>query len=159
MFSAMPSSLANMHEMSAKLRAECPGLVFLPRSPLHAYYNGRICSRGGKQGCQGLITAAGGLDNRRKGVVSHELLRFRRACSRFFHRFIRISSAPLAIHLLLHLLLRLNLLLSASGTYLSATLFTTIRRELFEILVVILHVEEVAKGNRFRQWCSVISIA
>lgn len=44
---------------------------------------------------RGLITAAEGLDNRRKGVVSHELLRFRRACSRFFHRFIRISSAPL----------------------------------------------------------------
>lgn len=44
---------------------------------------------------RGLITAAEGLDNRRKGVVSHELLRFRRACSRFFHRFIRISSASL----------------------------------------------------------------
>ena len=31
-----------------------------------------------------------------EGVVSHELLRFRRACSRFFHRFIRISSSLLA---------------------------------------------------------------
>lgn len=48
----------------------------------------------------------GGWITRRKGVVSHELLRFRRACSRFFHRFIRISS------LLLRLLSLLNLLLT-----------------------------------------------
>lgn len=48
----------------------------------------------------------GGWITRRKGVVSHELLRFRRACSRFFHRFIRISS------LLTRLLSLLNLLLT-----------------------------------------------
>lgn len=51
-------------------------------------------------------------------MVSHELLRFRRACSRFFHRFIRISS------LLLRLLSLPTSSLQASGTYLSAALFT-----------------------------------
>lgn len=42
-------------------------------------------------------------------MVSHELLRFRRACSRFFHRFIRISSL---LTRLLRLLSLLNLLLT-----------------------------------------------
>lgn len=51
----------------------------------------------------------GGWITRRKGVVSHELLRFRRACSRFFHRFIRISSL---LTRLLRLLSFLNLLLT-----------------------------------------------
>lgn len=100
---------------------------------------------------RGLITAAEGLDNRRKGVVSHELLRFRRACSRFFHRFIRISSASLRPPPSL-----LNLLLTASGTYLSAALFTPDRRELLEILVArsLTDIDTVSQADCVCVWSS-----
>lgn len=83
-------------------------LVFTPALHVTTAYLLRATAAG-----EGCMITQGWLDNRRgradgrvsgwlrgasgwlRGVVSHELLRFRRACSRFFHRFIRISYARL----------------------------------------------------------------